>query len=216
VARRSKQTWAPYDVALAHERRGFAFSEQDDVAGIDIDDCVDESGQIADWAKEIIDELDSYAEISPSQHGVKIWVRGKLPQNISRPYESGKVELYDHAKYFTVTGTWVPGTPTTINRRQLALEGLYRRLAGSNDSPAVKSLELPPATGLSDEQVISKLMTDKYGPENARLWAGNLSDVEGDVSSADWRLVRRIVFYTGGDPEQVKRIMWRSKLVRGP
>jgi putative DNA primase/helicase len=153
----------------------------------------------------MVNELDSYAEFSPSNRGIKVWVRGKLPNNINRKYKTGQVEIYGRDKFFTVTGVHVPGTPKTINSRQLVLEGLYSRLNGSAapTKPADKA-QMPPATGLSNEQVISHLMTDKLGPENARLWAGDTSVTDGDVSSADWRLLRRIAFYTGGTPSRSK------------
>src|ERR1019366_4321778 len=49
---------------------------------------------------------DSYAEISPSGKGVKIWTRAQLPSDsgVAFPLGDGRIEVYDHARYFTVTG----------------------------------------------------------------------------------------------------------------
>jgi primase-polymerase (primpol)-like protein len=60
---------------------GFFFNGQI-YSGIDIDDCVDENGIIADWAWEIIRLLDSYTEYSTSGTGVHIVVKGLLQLKI--------------------------------------------------------------------------------------------------------------------------------------
>src|SRR5256885_11366384 len=47
----------------------------------------------------------SYVEISPSYQGLKIWLRGSLPANLpSVQVGDGTIELYDHSRYFAVTG----------------------------------------------------------------------------------------------------------------
>ena len=58
---------------------------------------------IEPWAQAIIDECDSYTEISPSTKGVHIWVRGKVPAGGNR---RGRMEMYDQnsPRYMTVTG----------------------------------------------------------------------------------------------------------------
>ena len=59
---------------------GFVLTEGDSFVGIDLDECRNpETHEIASWAQEIIDKADSYAEISSSQTGVKLWIKGKLP-----------------------------------------------------------------------------------------------------------------------------------------
>src|SRR5262245_59180889 len=81
-------TWTTFVAAVAALRAnpsrvagvGFVFTRDDSYVGVDIDDCRDPAtGEIADWAQSIINDLDSYAEVSPSGTGVKIWVKGELP-----------------------------------------------------------------------------------------------------------------------------------------
>jgi hypothetical protein len=43
------------------------------VAGLDLDSCLDEEGRLAEWAAAILDAAPSYAEISPSGTGIKIF-----------------------------------------------------------------------------------------------------------------------------------------------
>src|SRR5215218_6141785 len=64
-------TWASYQkaVALRKDRGfdgiGFVFTEDDPFCSVDLDGCLNsETGEIESWAQEIIEELDSYTEIS--------------------------------------------------------------------------------------------------------------------------------------------------------
>jgi hypothetical protein len=135
-------TWVPYADAVAVARRfdgvGYVFSASDPYAGVDLDDCIADDGTIAGWAQAIIRDLNSYTEISPSGRGVKIWVRGSLPSSVKQPYQTGAVELYDRARFFTVTGKHLPGTPLDIRAADGPLAALYwmlktiRRIAATS------------------------------------------------------------------------------------
>lgn len=94
---------------------GFVMTAADPYIGIDLDNAVDEEGFIKPWADEIVRELVSYTEISPSGRGLHIWVKGKLPHGPRRVrIEDGLLEVYDSARYFTVTGRHVDCTPSHI------------------------------------------------------------------------------------------------------
>jgi putative DNA primase/helicase len=99
-------TWRSFDEAVKALRTGhydgigFVFSSGDPFAGVDLDDCRDpETGEIEEWAAEIVQELGGYAEVSPSGTGVHIIVRGKAPNK-----KRGKIEAYSSERYFTMTG----------------------------------------------------------------------------------------------------------------
>ncbi len=98
-------TWGLFEEALEELERydgiGFVFCSGDPYVGVDLDGCVDpETGEIAPWATQIIDGLDSYTELSPSGTGVHIIARGKFSANGRR----GPVEMYSRERFFTVTG----------------------------------------------------------------------------------------------------------------
>jgi putative DNA primase/helicase len=115
-----------------HDGIGFVFTEGDDLAGVDLDGCLDpETGEIEGWAQEIIEELDSYTEISPSGTGVHILLKATLPPGHNR---KGRFEAYDRGRYFTMTGRHLPGTPRTIEARQQQLESVVRRVLGKPES----------------------------------------------------------------------------------
>lgn len=79
--------WCPFDHPLGYARStetvtglGFVFTENDPFVGVDFDDCCNpESGQPTDLAKAIINEPESYAEISPSETGSHVILRETLP-----------------------------------------------------------------------------------------------------------------------------------------
>ena len=122
-------TWSTFAVAHAAVEAGLAdgigFVLGDGFGGVDIDGCRNpETGEITDAALDIIKALDSYTEISPSGTGIKVFVRGVLPQGGRR---KARLEMYDAGRYFTVTGEHVAGTPTTVEERNTALEALHKR-----------------------------------------------------------------------------------------
>jgi putative DNA primase/helicase len=98
-------TWGTFEEALqAYENGGYAglgfmFSSADPYTGIDLDKCVDENGEIAGWAMEIVRYFDSYTELSASGSGLHIIVRGEVPNR-----RKGEVEVYSSKRFFTVTG----------------------------------------------------------------------------------------------------------------
>jgi hypothetical protein len=124
------ETWASFDdAAAAYKRGGFdgvGFVLGDGFAGVDLDNCRNpDSGEIAPWAMEIICWVDSYAEVSPSETGVKIICRvtdaSRLPSGLR---QGGVVEFYSERRYFAITGHALPGFER-IEERQSVLEELF-------------------------------------------------------------------------------------------
>jgi hypothetical protein len=113
--------WADFDTAAAahatqpeaYDGVGFVFSgEAGDWVGVDLDGCLD-GDELKPWAKDILDRMPGYAEISPSGKGIKIFCRGEFPADRGRKVrfsESTGIEMYGRGRYFTVTGRAV-GTP---------------------------------------------------------------------------------------------------------
>jgi primase-polymerase (primpol)-like protein len=94
---------------------GFVVTKEDPFLGADLDHSLDAAtGTIAPWAQQWVQKLDSYTEITPSGEGLRIWLQATVPGSYKRRQD---VELYDHARFFTVTGHHLAGTPTTIETR---------------------------------------------------------------------------------------------------
>jgi putative DNA primase/helicase len=106
------------------------------LAGIDLDSCLGEDGTLAKWAQAILDAVPSYAEVSPSGHGLKLFfymmisdarpfldrigaqhgqwgVRRDVPGKDARGHGPA-VEVYLSHRYFTVTGNKWPGAPDEL------------------------------------------------------------------------------------------------------
>lgn len=87
---------------------GYVLVAADGLVGIDLDKCRDrETGVIESWALDIVQRVSSYAEVSPSGTGVRIFARGALPPGRRR---RDRVEMYDSGRYLTLTGHRISGT----------------------------------------------------------------------------------------------------------
>lgn len=139
-------TWGTFDEALARMQRdnipgiGRVLTPDDDLAGLDLDHCVDpKTGDIEPWALEIIAPfLPTYAEYSPTGTGVRIFVRGRLD---GAGCKTEKVEIYDQERYLTMNGHPIPGAADTVEGRQDALTTLYRRLQADRVTTPAAEME---------------------------------------------------------------------------
>jgi hypothetical protein len=107
----------------------FVFTESDPFYGIDLDNAVDpKTLEVKPWAQEIVDEVGSYTEISPSLSGLKIWARGELPQGCRHRYKvgDGELEIYESGRFFTFTGIYLECQPREV--RDFDPSGLLERI----------------------------------------------------------------------------------------
>jgi hypothetical protein len=135
-------TWSTFEQALevyergGYEGLGFEFATAGGFVGVDLDGCRNpETGEVSAWAREIIQLLNSYAEVSPTQTGVKLFLRGKSPLPTGRKCQVAAdkvcdkqpaIEVYDHGRYFAVTGMRLQG-PTEPEDRQQQLNDLCKK-----------------------------------------------------------------------------------------
>lgn len=190
------ETWSNFDTAQAVasatgsfpeiEGLGFVFSDDDPYVGIDLDDCI-EDGELAGWAKDIVDRCDSYTEVSPSGTGLHILLRGDLPDGGNR---DGDVEMYDTKRFFTVTGEHLDSTPNSIEPRQEELETIHAERF--NEEVTTDRAESTEESGgpLDDDKVIKKARSASKGDESERLGNG---DTSGDQGTTGLDAVRQVV-----------------------
>lgn len=130
-------TWTDFQTAVSctriDETQGVGFvihgkATETGIVGFDLDGCRNQkTGELAPWADKIVDCLESYTEITPSKTGVRIWVIGKLPGdervfNLDPSIGVGnkvKIEVFDRARYFTVTGDAIFEGSCPIETRDL-------------------------------------------------------------------------------------------------
>ena len=133
-------TWTSFDQALQRYQDnkvlsgiGFVFTAGDPYAGIDLDRCLDETKAFR-WGEEIVQDFGSYTEVSPSGRGLKLFLRANKPHGVGcqidhiGPNGDGKIEVYDRARFFTLTGQRLTNVPSTVERRQSKMTAFCKGL----------------------------------------------------------------------------------------
>lgn len=162
-------TWESYEYANGvcncdgYRGVGFVFSGDDPYTGIDFDDCLEPDPDdrhnadpgarrlLKKWARPLLEPFcGTYAEISPSGRGIKVWCRAKLPGSGKKAYidnrtglpnraiksandknYAGGIEMYDRGRFFTVTERTYDGAPGRIEDRQEEADRLYALITGT-------------------------------------------------------------------------------------
>ncbi len=210
------QTWVIFDKALSYYQKrsgkgidgiGFVFTKGDPYLGIDYDDCM-ENGNMNLQAQAYLDKIHSYGELSPSGGGIHLIAKAKIPGPRRR---DGNVEMYEEGRFFTMTGSHIKGTPTTIEDRQKEIETFYHDIFGTEEKRSGPTEAKP--TLLSDSEIIKKATSAKNGEKFNRLMAGDYSDYSSQ-SEADFALCNAFCFWCGNNPEQIDRLFRQSGLMR--
>ena len=212
------QTWASYTQAMQSQRArrydgvGFVFCR--DYTGVDLDHCVNPNGSIDSWAQAYLDQLQSYAEYSPSKTGIHILVRGNVPRGLrlrvpDAPQPEAAIEMYCERRYFTVTGAHVQGTPTAIEACP-ALAKVHTMLIASRQQPRAT-----PAgdVSTSDEALLEKARHANNGATFQSLWRGDSAGYASQ-SEAELALCHLLAFWTSKDAQRIDRLFRRSGLYR--
>lgn len=190
---------------------GFVFHEADPFVGIDLDNCLEDiTGHPKAWCRGILERFgDTYVEVSPSGLGLKIWCRGKLPAAFMVAVEDGRIEMYDRARYFTVTGQTFRGAPLHIEDHAADVLSLFERLTGRS----TKSCGMP-KYGIAVEGRIPK------GTQHLTLvsLAGTLRrrGICDEAIEACLQAVNRNQCEEPGPPQNISRIVTSSRAWRRP
>jgi hypothetical protein len=212
-------TWSDFETAINTLRKpgppyssgiGIALGEVSDgcyLAGIDLDSCLDDQGNLADWAAKFLARLDTYAEISPSGHGLKAFFNARASEAELRqifPFSgeslglkrtmdaNGKdhgpaVELYFAGRFFTVTGRRWPDTPktlTTLDREALA--ALAVLLPGGDSRQAPPSRDAEPVLEPVDSDALQRRLREalQRSPKLRVRWQGSTDGLHDTSRSA--------------------------------
>ena len=207
----NQKNWASYQVAEDALRRGYTglgIVLAPPLVGIDLDGyCRDEeTGAIDEWAKDIIKEIDSYTEASPSGTGVHIVAKGVLP---IRGRKADGIELYSRNRFFTYTGEHVAGTPRSIEERHHPIVNLHKRYFPPLE-PRVP-VEGKALVKRDDSQVLARASV--AFAKFARLYEGDWQTYFKSQNSADTSFLNYLTFFTR-DLDQMDRIMRSSGLYR--
>jgi primase-polymerase (primpol)-like protein len=201
---------------------GFVFTKDDPFVGIDLDNCFNENGLLHPLAREIVERLSSYTELSVSGKGLHIINMGETAEG--KRY--GPVEIYSQGRYFTMSGHIFEGR-SEITDGSAALAEIQKYLSQKNSAkdsfpPTQYSREYQRnidegyvyAEDLSDERLLETLRRSRNGLAFKRLWNGDISDYDYDHSRADLALLGILVWWCNGDEERVDRLFRQSGLCR--
>ncbi|WP_237228805.1 hypothetical protein [Rubinisphaera sp. JC750] len=219
----SPETWSDFGTAVnAFQRNksrlagiGYVFTNDDPFVGIDLDHCRDtESRDLTEWASKLVDELDSYTEVSPSGTGVKIILKSAemVP---SRRKSSPGIEIYSSQRYFTLTGNVLNGHEQ-IHTRTEQLLSVHQQYFLSADFTASASLSTSEEETLAatDQQILQRANRARNRKKFQSLWYGSTNLHASNHSQADLALCRILAFWCGPRPQQIDRLYRQSKLYR--
>jgi len=227
------QDWCSFEEAVSaideenYSGIGFVFTESDSLMGIDIDNCRDpETGEIDPQAQQIMESINSYTEKSPSDTGYKITLFGSKSENTrcrKKLNDGVEIEVYDNARYFTVTGRHLDGTPQELREAPQSYKKLEQQhlLRDKSNTSKTKPTGASGATGAmlseSDKQLIKEIRKSDDGITFARLFdLGDLSQNDGDHSEADFQLMCILGKHSRCNKQQMKRLFGQSALGNRP
>ena len=243
-------TWTTFDEATKNitldNTQGIGFVVHGDavaaeIVGFDIDGCRNpDTGDITPWAEEIINLLDSYTEITPSQTGVRVWTKGKLTGkdhvfHLDPAVGFGdkvQIEIFDCARYFTVTGDAYYEGAVDVESRDLSkayeLCGQFAKRYPVKKSPElpveVKVSESSKAEGAKVEQTGSVITTKLEVLMHGQITSekpfvitdgfGNTIKDYPSHSEADLGLCTELALKHGNNPDLIWEDYTHSSLVR--
>jgi primase-polymerase (primpol)-like protein len=212
-------TWSDFPTAIKALRRwawlcgiGYQLGGRFCVIGIDLDHCRNPlTGEIAAWAMDIIQILNSYTEISVSGTGIHIYIFGTLPKG-SRNKNNKGVEIYDGHQYFVISGNRLEQYPPTVEARTDELRQVYEKYFLAEPPPPMTSTgggAGSPSPEGTDLWVLDRCSRASNSGRFHALWSGG----GDDSSSGDLGLLDILSFYTQ-DPAQLDRLFRSSGRMR--
>lgn len=201
----------------------------DDIAGIDIDHCIDDAGQLSPMAQDIVQTMNAYTEKSPSGTGLRILFTVPFGFRYDKDkyyikHSKQGLEIYIAGmtqRYLTVTGNTLPGRSSDLVERSKELQTVLDRYMMRNaaqpiqgqqtlDSWQYTRAQLP---SLSDSELIEKAMNAANGSTFKSLWNGDYTGYPSQ-SEADQALCNLLAFWTNKDAARMDSLFRQSGLMR--
>ncbi len=169
--------------------------------GFDLDDCYD-GDELTPLAVSVRGEFDTYTERSVSGRGVKGIGYGKKPGTRCRR-KGLKLEIYDHARPFALTGQRLPDAPLAINDCQEGLDFIHGAAFGEERVAPTVAWDPAAVTADDDRAVIDWLHSYRNGAKFARYFTGQ---DDGDPSGGDQGMANMIAWRVGPDAARIEAI----------
>lgn len=233
-------TWNDFDTcynAYINKRKnysglGICVCENDNLTLIDIDDCVNEKGELNEIAKYVLAlfENKTFADYSPSGKGIHIYCYGKAIRSGKGTIDKCvEVYAYPSNRYLTVTGNALPNIPNAITLCQDALNSLHDAFLAEKPSygepinhkashdklvDTLQKIEKKPVKpNESDDSIFEKIRNSKNGEKFKKLWDGDTSGYHSQ-SEADLALCDHLAYWFKNDSAKVDSLFRKSGLYR--
>lgn len=164
---------------------GFVFSKDDDLVGVDLDDCLTtdalDNTVMSPMAEDLLASVPGYAEVSPSGAGIKMWVRATgMPRAFAE--KALGLEFYPAGRFFTVTGNRVTSEfPQELKDDHAdAVRAWLSRWLPDGDARATAS------SGDADEADLASLKTPVEGWDLERTVNALLSKLDASMGYKEW------------------------------
>ena len=163
---------------------GFVFTAEDNLVGIDLDDCYDLTDGFTNAAmQQLAASIKGYMEVSPSGTGVKIFTRAE--HFASHADHSIGFEAYATGRYFTVTGHHLSGSVP--------------------DAPQDLTSVIPERTMRRTGDAFGDYVAPLEGWDINRVESELLSRLPADCHYNDWLKIGQILHHQfGGDVEALE------------
>jgi len=237
------EDWSEYRIAVTgtpiDQTQGVGFVVNGGIVGFDLDGCRDpKTEKLAPWAESIVDMLDSYTEVTPSQTGVRVWVRGTVPGtdkvfNLDPAVGFGdkvKIEVFTDDRYFTVTGEPLFNESVDVEERDLtAVYKLCHDTRSQHPAPTKSKSASATAVGPGGKQSVPVVQTGFFGTDKLSvLMKGEIKSTEPFViddgvgnsityashSEADMALATVLALEHGDNSELIDAEFRKSPLCR--
>ena len=214
-------TWRPFAQALATYRTGkvdgIGFVLGDGYIGFDADklELSEQQGlqRIDVLTRQYVTLLNSYTEWSPSGRGLHCLLHGEKPTDSK--CKNGKYELYDHGRFFTVTGHRLAELPGTVEARTPEIAKLAGFIFPDEAPTARRDVPTGDQGVLDDEEVITRASNAAKKDLFVQLFSrGEWRGVYPSQSEADASLCNMLAFWTQRHPTQMDRLFRKSRLMR--
>ena len=194
------ESWGDYTDALKCVNVGLAQGlgyqfNNNGLYGVDLDNVFDENGTLIEEAKEIVEMLNSYTELSPSKRGLHVLVYAPDAVITRHRKKDHFLEIYGSGRYFTMTGNTFENRKT-IETRSVELQEIHDKYMLPDKAQQTISIAIPSAEQSTDKKRFLEigLMRDKVF--NA-LWSGERR--HGNESADDIALMNKLAYWTNAD-----------------
>lgn len=208
-------TWADFDSAMKFARAkdceglAFALDGKCGISCIDLDKCLDTSeGTKSQLAEEVLSEMQqNYTEISASGNGLHIFLKDTIVGNTynNRAVVNGEeIEVYESARFISMTGNLYEGRDE-LRPCSAAAKAKIRGMLKERVKYEVK-----PHSELmaGDNVVLDRIKRSRRKDEYEALESGQ--GLTGNKSRDDYRMSAILAFFSGGNVDQIVRIIRSS------